>query len=117
MLSYALNHQPQFLDLNGMFPPTGDGIKTGGIDATVAENICQLCDVPILVIVSSCKQMPQIVREYLVRIDIGLSAQLFHLRPNITPIYGISVSSDEYGAAFQAVPLDIPLQLPAEFTW
>ncbi len=54
-------------------------------DARMPENIRQLDDVLVCAVESCCKQMPQVVRKGLPRVDTRAGAQLFHLRPNHSP--------------------------------
>ena len=42
----------------------GNDINSGGVDAAVAENICQLGDVFFKAIENSCKKVAQIVWKY-----------------------------------------------------
>ena len=48
-------------------------------DARMPENIRQLDDVLVRAVESCCKQMPQVVRKDLPRVDARADTQLFHL--------------------------------------
>ena len=82
----CLHHQPQLFDFSAVLSAGCHDINSGGVDAAVAENICQLRNILFHTVEGSGKQLPQIVREYLAGIYPGSFAQTFHLRPNRFPI-------------------------------
>ena len=69
-----------------MLDASTHNVDPGGVDAAVAENICQLRNILFHTVEGSGKQLPQIVRECLAGIYPGSFAQTFHLRPNRFPI-------------------------------
>lgn len=52
----------------------GNDIDPRGVDAAVAEYICEFCDVLLQPVKRASEQMPEIMRKYLVGVDVGVSA-------------------------------------------
>lgn len=71
-------------------------------DARMPENIRQLDDVLVCAVESCCKQMPQVVRKGLPRVDTRAGAQLFHFRPNLISRHGLAAfgAKDRAGGGF-----------------
>ena len=67
----CLHHQPQLLDFSAVLNTGCHDINAGGVDAAVAENICQLRNVLFHAVEGSGKQFPQIVWEYFAGIHPG----------------------------------------------
>ena len=78
--------------------PCGDDVETGRFNAAVPEDVGQLCDVLVDSVKHPGEQMPQIVREHLLGIDIGGTTQSFHLPPDIGAIHGLAGSGDKHRA-------------------
>ena len=62
---FCLHHQPQTFDLLPVFRAGGHDIDPGGVDAAVAQDICQFGDDLLNAVKSSGKQLAQIVWKYL----------------------------------------------------
>ena len=54
------------------------------------------------------------MREYLVRINPCLTADLFHLPPDVTPVHGLSAARDEYHTGYNVSLSCICLKKPAQ---
>ena len=62
----------------------------------MAENIRKLCNILFYPVKNAGEQMAQIVRKYLSRIDVRLTAQRFHIAPNIRTTDRSAAAGDEY---------------------
>ena len=62
---FCLNHKPQPLNFFAMFGAGCHDINPGGINAAVAQDVCQLGNVLFDSVESSGKLLPQIVGKYL----------------------------------------------------
>ena len=93
--SLPLYYQPHSLHTPSVFVAGGDDINSRGVDAGVAQNIGKLGDIPFNLIKNSRKEMPQIVRKDLLRIDICRPAQRLHLTPNIGAAHRLAASCNE----------------------
>ena len=76
-------HQPHMLHGFAMLVASGDDIDPRGVDAAVTENVGELGNVLFNAAKRAGKQVAKIVRKDLVRIDVGVFAQLFHLPPDV----------------------------------
>ena len=54
------------------------------------EDIGELGDILFKLVKCSCKQVTQIMRKYLVRIDVSLFAQGFHFSPDVCAVYRLA---------------------------
>ncbi len=54
----SLYHQPQRLHLALLFGRAAGGVNAGGIDAAVAQNICEAHHIPVSFVVRHGEQMP-----------------------------------------------------------
>ena len=66
-----------------MFGAGGDNVNPCGVDTAVTENVGKLGNVLFDAVKHPGEQVAQIMRKHLLRIDIRLDAQRFHLPPNI----------------------------------
>ena len=68
----------------------------------MTEDVCQLDDVLVCAVESCCKQMPQVVRKDLPRVDARAGTQLFHFRPNLISRHGLAAfgAKDRAGGGF-----------------
>ena len=87
---WHLYYQGQSLQDFPMFFSCGYDIDPGRVDAAVAKHICQFGDIPAQAVKDPGEQFSQVVREHLARIDLRLSAEFFHSRPDIAPVEWIS---------------------------
>ena len=74
-----------------MFDTRGNDINARRVDAAVTENVGELGNILFNTVEHPREQMPQVVREYLTRIDIGVRAEFFHLSPDHRTADRISV--------------------------
>lgn len=100
-----------------MLPSGGHDINPGGVDAAVAQDVCQLCDVFFHGVKDSCKEMPQVVGEDLAFQNFCPLAEVFHFPPDATAVQRLSGPADEHGAGLQAFSFDILQQLPLQFLY
>ena len=66
-----------------VFGAGGDDIYSCGVDATVTENVGKLCDILFNAVKHTGEQVAKIVRKDLLRINICLYTECFHLSPDI----------------------------------
>lgn len=76
----------------------GNDIDSGCVDAAVAENVRQLCNVLFNPVKCAGKQMPQVMRKDLFRVYPRLLAKAFHLPPDIGAVHRFSCAGDKYSA-------------------
>ena len=65
----ALKQQTQLLDLAAVLRSAGTRVDTGRVDIAVTENRSQMLKIPLKLIKAPGEQMPQIVREHLLRVN------------------------------------------------
>ena len=80
-----LYHQMHIFHTLTMFGACGNDIDSCGIDAAVAKNIGKLGNILLDAVEHPCKQVTEIVREHIIRIDICILTQIFHIPPYICP--------------------------------
>ena len=90
-----------------MFGAGGHDIDPGGIDAAVAQDICQLCNILLNAIEGPGKKFAQVVGKDLGGIDLCRMAQPFHLRPNVASIQGGAVPGNEDSTALDTAFLRV----------
>ena len=78
-----------------VFITGGHDVNTGGVDTAVTENIGELGNILFNAVKSAGKQMPQIMREHLLRIYACLLAKPFHLPPDIGAAHRSARSCNE----------------------
>ena len=98
-----------------MFCAGCHNIDPGGVDAAVAQDVCQLGDVPFDAIKGSGEQLAQIVGKHLAGFHLRLFAEHFHPRPDTAPTQRLSVPGCEDHAGTNAVFLCIRQQSPRSF--
>lgn len=76
-------NQPHMLHSSAVLVAGGNDIDSGCVDTAVAENVGKLRDILFNAVKSAGKQMAQVVRKDLVRIDSRLLAKPFHLPPDV----------------------------------
>ena len=99
-----------------MFSSAGNRVEPGGVDAAVAQDIRQFCNIPVLIIVAPCEEVPQIVGKHFTGADASLGTESLHLRPDIAPVHGPPAFRDKDWAAGKSALPDILAQLAAEFS-
>ena len=67
----ALSKQTQLFHLMAVLCAGGHDVDARRVDAAVAENICQFCNILLHTIESPGKEFPQIVGKHLVRITFA----------------------------------------------
>ena len=77
------NHQTHFLHAMTMLHSRGHDVDACGFDAAVPEDIGELGDILFDVIKRACKEMAQVVRKHLFRVNLRAFAQRFHIPPNV----------------------------------
>lgn len=78
-----------------VFRAGGYYVYACGIDTAVTEDVGKLCCVFFYAIEYTGKQVAEIMREYLVRIDVCCLAELFHIFPDICAIYGLTTACNK----------------------
>ena len=99
-----------------MFSSAGNRVEPGGVDAAVAQDIRQFCNIPVLIIMAPCEEVPQIVGKHFAGADASLGAESLHLCPDIAPVHGPPAFRDKDWAAGKSALPDILAQLAAEFS-
>ena len=69
-----------------MLHTCGHDIDPGGVDAAVPQNICQLGNVLFNAVKRPGEQLAQIVGKDLAGLHPRRFTELFHIRPDITPV-------------------------------
>ncbi len=67
----------------------GNNINSCGVDAGMSQNVGKLCNILFNLVKHSCKQVPQVVRKHLFRVYVSVSAERFHLAPDVAAIDGV----------------------------
>lgn len=73
-----------------------DEIDAGGFNGAVAQHVRQLSHIAAGLVKHTGEQVPQIVGEHLRRCYLRLSADGFHLRPNLFSGKPRTVSGEKY---------------------
>lgn len=107
---FMLDYQPHPLHPLTMFKAGGDYVDSRRVDAAVAEDVCQLYDVLFYAVEHPCKQMAQVVRKDLLRVDAGFFTQAFHLPPDVGAAHGLAGAGDKNCAACDVLLRDIAEQ-------
>ena len=66
-----------------MFMVTWLDIDSSGVDAGMSKDICQFCDIFIMIIETSGIQMTQVARKYFGWTDVCIYTQCFQISPDI----------------------------------
>ena len=82
--------------------PRFNGIYPRGVDTAVAEKIGKTNNIVLHRVKGSCKEMAEIMGEYLFMADIGFVAKHLHVTPNITAIQWFSCFCYKYASGFHA---------------
>ena len=96
----ALSKQTQLFHLVAVLCAGGHDVDARCVDAAVAENICQFCNILLHTIESPGKEFPQIVGKHLVRIYVCLRTQPLHGRPDIAAVHRLAGPGTEDMPAF-----------------
>ena len=80
------------------------------IDAGVAQQIREFCDILIDRVKGSGKQMPEVVWKHFAFRHARLSAQPLHFPPDIAPAERSATAAHENRTAFDFLPADIRFQ-------
>lgn len=99
-----------------MFGAGADDIDSRRVDAAVTENVGELGDVLFYSVENTSKQMPQVVRKHLVRIDVRFHAQRLHIPPDIRPADRLAAARDEDTTRFDPLLRCIAEQFLLQFT-
>ena len=67
---FRLNYQPHILHTVAVSRSGGDNINSGRVDAAVTENIRKLGNILFNSVKHTGKQVAQIMRKYLLRVDV-----------------------------------------------
>ena len=114
--SSALGHQAHVLQQPLVLLSGGDQVDPGGLNGAVAQGVRQLHDVVVFPVVLHGKQVPQIVGIYLGGLHSRLTADAFHLAPDLPSGYGRPVPGPEHRPMTDSVLPEIRFQLPAELS-
>lgn len=98
------------LQLTAVLLSGGHDIDAGGVDAAVAEEVCQLGDILLNGVEGSGKELAEVMRKYLSRLHPGGLAQAFHLRPDVAAVQRTAASGAEDQAADDANSLCVAQQ-------
>lgn len=96
---------------------TGSHIYTRGFNGRMAQYICQVGYILLRLIKTSGKQVPEIMRKYLILLNACLYAKLFHGMADIASVQGPSAPGTEQAAALYAVLPGKSLQLGCQVLW
>ena len=91
----ALSKQTQLFHLVAVLCAGGHDVDARRVDAAVAENICQFCNILLHTIESPGKEFPQIVGKHFVRIYVCLRTQPLHGRPDIAAVHRLTGQGTE----------------------
>ena len=80
-----------------------DNINTSGIDAGMSQYISKFGYILFQAVKYAGKKAAQIMREDLCRIYVGLSANAFHLPPDIGAAYRSAGAGNKYRSRFNAL--------------
>ena len=80
----------------------GDDINAGRIDAAVSENIRKLGNILFDAVKDTGEQVPQVMGEHLLRVDIRLRTQGFHLPPDVGAADGLTCAGHKDHTAFDS---------------
>ena len=116
LISYLMN-QSELLQLFHMFRAGGNQINPGGFNTGVSQYIREFSDISAHFIKCCGEKMPEIVWEYLAGFNSCVSAQLFHLIPNLSSGNSPSASGEKELTGGDFIFLRILLQLAAELSW
>lgn len=83
--------------------PCGNDIDTRGVDAGMTENVRKLGNIFFDPVEHAGKEMPQVMRKDLRRVDLCRAAQGFHLPPNIRPTDRFAGAGNEEHPAINPV--------------
>lgn len=82
----SLYHQSQPFDFPAMLDASTHNVDPGGVDAAVAQNVRQLGNVLFNAVKRPGEQLAQIVGKDLAGLHPRRFTELFHIRPDITPV-------------------------------
>ena len=89
---FLLYNQPHIFHALAVFGAGADDINSRGVDATMTEDVGEFGDVLFDAVEYTGEQMPKIMREHFLRIDICFFTKRFHIMPDIR-------SADRFSAA------------------
>ena len=89
-LLLAHKNQPHLVKLLSVFSAGCLCINPCCIDAAVSQYVSQFYNIFLNPIKTLCKQMAQVMRKYLVFLNICLPAKFLHLPPNIAAVNHLS---------------------------
>ena len=92
------------------------GINSGGVYATVAENISKTDNVFLQCVIGSCEQMSEVMWKDLLLGHPSFFAEFLHITPYIRSIKRITVFTYEDGAAFYFLLFNIVFEDFAKFS-
>ena len=92
-----LYYQTQLLDFPAMLSAGAHNIDPCGVNATVPQDVRQFGDVLFNTIEGPGEQLAQIVGKHLAGLHTRCFAELFHIRPDVAPVQGLSVTGDKDG--------------------
>ena len=87
---FWLNNQVHIFHSFAVFSAGGNNINSSCVDTAVSENISKFCNIFFNAVKCACKQVAKIMWKHLLRIDICIYAQGFHLSPNIRSVYRLA---------------------------
>ena len=112
---FMLNYQVHIFHSFAVFRAGGNDINSSCVDTAVTENIRKFCNIFFDAVKCSCEQVAKIMRKYLLRIDICIFAQGFHLSPNVRAVYGFAVFRYKNHTAFYSLLCCIAEQFLFQF--
>ena len=100
---FMLNNQVHIFHSSAVFRAGGNDINSCCVNTAVTQNVGKLCNIFFNTVKCACKQVAKIMRKYLLRIDICIFAQGFHLSPNVRAVYGFAVFRYKNHTAFYSL--------------
>lgn len=90
-----LYNQPHMLHAPAVLDAGADDIDPRRVDTAVTENVSEFRDVFLDPVEDTSKQVAQIMRKHLVRIDVRFFAQCLHIPPDVRPTDRLCGARDE----------------------
>ena len=108
------DHKPQPPDLPGVDGSALGGVNAGGLDAAVAQDVCQAGEVLFQAVIRPGEQVPEIVGEYLAGSHPGALTQGLHVPPDIGPVQRPAVLGHKHRSGGDFLFLEIGFQQAAQ---
>lgn len=107
VLHIDLDYKAKPLNFSSVFRSYCHNIDSSRVDTAVTQNICKFRNIFFDAIEGPDKELSEVVRKDLGRIDACGLTQLFHLRPNNAAFQRIPFSRNKYCSIMDLVVLSI----------